>query len=39
MNTSGSVGDGTEVGRTIKEGVKDFMDKISGQDTDQFTNG
>lgn len=30
MNTSGSVGDGTEIGRTVKEGVKGLVGKLGG---------
>lgn len=31
MNTSGSVGDGTQVGRTVKEGVKGLFGKLGGE--------
>lgn len=31
MNTSGSIGDGTKVGRTVKEGVKGLFGKLGGE--------
>ncbi|KAL0635247.1 hypothetical protein Q9L58_005813 [Maublancomyces gigas] len=31
MNTSGGVGDGTQVGRTVKEGIKGLFGKLGGE--------
>lgn len=35
MNTSGNVGDGTEVGRAVKAGVKGLVGKLGGTESSQ----